>query len=304
MPSVLTHYFFVNDCIDDKYPFLKNEDEIIYAGSQGTDPFYFYGSIIKRLDKKDIYAFASLIHESNPLKLFKHFINEANKLDGVERDFVYSYLFGLMNHYVLDRYTHPFVFYHSGIDDNYLPKHQKYEANIDVLLRLHYRNYISPQGAMKVDYDDIDIISKIYYSYSENNNLSLEENTFTTAYKDMRNTQKVLYSKLGFRKWFFNKFLNKSQANALSLPKRVEGDIDYLNNKKNLWQHPSKNFKMSLSFIELMDLAKKEFNKLGKILLNAYNHLDYEKELENFIDNTNLLGTNVGEKMFYSNPIY
>ena len=79
------------------------------------------------------------------LPLYIHFINEANKLENNYRDFVFSYIFGLLTHYVLDRYTHPFVFYYSGIDKNFLPKHQRYETNIDVLLRLHYRNYIFPQ---------------------------------------------------------------------------------------------------------------------------------------------------------------
>ena len=304
MPSVLAHYFFVNDCINENYPFLENEEKIAYAGSQGTDPFYFYGNLIKRGDKKDIYAFASLIHTENPFSLYKHFIDEANKLDKNHRDFVFSYIFGLLNHYILDRYTHPFVFYYSGIDENYLPKHQKYETNIDVLLRLHYHDYISPQKAMKVDYDDIDMISKIYYSYAQEHNLPLEENTFTTAYKDMRNIQRALYSNLGFKKWFFHTFMKNSRIDNLSMPKRIEDGIDYLNIEKKLWQHPTKNFKMSLSFIDLIDLAKKEFNKLGKIILTAYNHQDYENELKKFIDDINHLGCKIGEKMLYSNPVY
>ena len=61
---------------------------------------------------------------------------------------------------------------------------------------------------------------------------------------------------------------------------------------------------MSLSFIELMDYAKKEFDKLGNILLKAYNHLEYEKELIKFIDNINHSGIIVGDKMLYSNSVY
>lgn len=304
MPSVLAHYFFVNDCINEKYPFLINENEIACLGAQGTDPFYFYGNLFKRGDKDDVYGFASLIHNTNPFSLYKHFIDEANKLNKEQRDFVFSYLFGLLNHYILDRNCHPFVFYYSGIDENFLPKHQKYETNIDVLLRLHYKDYISPKKAMEASINDVDIISKIYYSYSEKHNLSLDESTFTTAYKDMKNIQAALYSKTGIKKWFFHTFLKDSRIDSLSMPKRIEDGIDYLNYNKELWQHPTKNFKMSLSFIELIELAKKEFDKLGKIILNAYNQLDYEKDLEKFIDNINHSGIRVGDTMKYSKPVF
>ena len=61
---------------------------------------------------------------------------------------------------------------------------------------------------------------------------------------------------------------------------------------------------MSLSFLELMDYAKKKFNKIKKILLNAYNHLDYENDLESFINNINHSGIIIGDKMLYSNPVF
>ena len=303
MPSILTHYFFINDCINENYPFLKNEEKIALLGAQGTDPFYFYGNLFKRGDKKEVNDFAAHIHNDNPYNLYVHFINEANKCDKEHRDFLFSYIFGLLNHYVLDRTTHPYVFYHSGIDDGYMKKHQKFETNIDVLIRLHYQNYIKPCNTIKTNIDDVDNLSEIYCSYAKKYDLYLEESTFTKAYKDMFNIQKVLYSRTGFKKWIFHTFLRDSKVDNTSMPKRIEDGIDYLNSNKNLWQHPTKNFKMSLSFFELIDYAKKEFNKLGKILLNAYNNLEYEKDLKKFIDNINHCGITVGDKMIYSNPI-
>ena len=303
MPSILTHYYFINDCINESFPFLKNEERIALLGAQGTDPFYFYGNLLKRSDKKEINGFASLIHNSNPASLYIHFINEANKCDNEHRDFLFSYIFGLLNHYVLDRTTHPYVFYHSGIDEGFMKKHQKFETNIDVLLRLHYNEYIKPCNTIKNDIDDVSEISKIYFSYSNDTNGDLEEDTFIKAYKDMYKIQKVLYSPIGFKKWIFHTFLKNSTVDNTSMPKRITDGIDYLNLEKKLWQHPTKNFKMSLSFIELLDLAKKEFNKLGKIILKAYNKEEYEKELINFINDINHSGIKVNDKMIYSNPI-
>ena len=199
MPSILTHYFFINDCLDN-YDFLLNDKSIALLGAQGTDPFYFYGNLLKHKDKNDINNFASHIHNDNPLNLYIHFINE--------------------------------------------------------------------------------------------------------AYKDMYNIQNILYSKHGFKKWILHTFMKNSQVDNTSMPLKIKDGIDYLNLNKNLWQHPTKNFKMSLSLLELMDYAKKEFNKIKKILLNAYNHLDYENDLESFINNINHSGIIIGDKMLYSNPVF
>lgn len=305
MPSILTHYFFINNCIDNKYTFLNNHKDVALLGAQGTDPFYFYGNLFKHNDTKDVNSFASLIHNDNPFKLYKHFIDEANKLDNTERDFLFSYIYGILNHYVLDRTTHPYVFYFSGIDNDYLKDHQKFETNVDVLLRQHYNNLIAPSDTMKVSDESANKLSKVYYSFNKENNLSLlNENTFFKAYKDMYTIQKTLYSKSGFKKWIFHTFLKDSTVDNMSMPLKVNDNIDYLNLNKSLWQHPNKNFKMSLSFIELMDFAKKEFNKLGNILLKAYNHQNYEKELEKFIDNVNHCGIEVGSKMLYASSVY
>ncbi len=304
MPSVLTHYFFINDCLNENYPFLENEKDIAILGAQGTDPFYFYGGLFKRSNKEEVYSFASLIHNSNPFELFNFFIQEANKIDKEHRDYIYSYLFGLLNHYVLDRNTHPYVFYFSGIQEGFLKKHQKFETNIDVLLRRFYNDYTTPYKAVKTNDIDLGLISNIYYNYSNAHNLDLEEDTFEIARNDMYKIQKVLYSKSGLKKWFFKTFFKNQNPDNLSMPKRVEDNIDYLNLNKNLWQHPARNFKLNYSFLNLIEFAKKDFEKGAKILLKAYNNLDYEKDLKKFINNINHNGLDLDEKMLYENPVY
>lgn len=304
MPSILTHYFFINSCLDSKNEFINKNKQIALLGAQGTDPFYFYGNLFKRKDKKDINSFASFIHNDNPSSLYIHFINEANKLNENDRNFVFSYIYGLLNHYILDRICHPYVFYYSGIEDNFMNNHQKFETNIDVLLRQHFNNYIKPSKTIKNDINSLKILSNIYYTYSINNNLTLKEDTFITAYKDMYKIQNVLYSKYGFKKWIFHTFLKNSQVDNTSMPLKIKDGIDYLNLKKELWQHPTKNFKMSLSFLELLDYAKKELKKLNAIFFQAYNKQDYEKELIKFIDNINHSGIKVGDKMIYSNSVF
>ena len=73
----------------------------MYLGAQGVDPFYYYGNILNRFNKKEVNDFAKYIHTQECLSLYIHFINEANKLSKEHKDLVYSYIYGLLNHYVL-----------------------------------------------------------------------------------------------------------------------------------------------------------------------------------------------------------
>ena len=300
MPSILTHYYFIKDSNKEKFTFLENEEKVMYLGAQGVDPFYYYGNILNRFNKKEVNDFAKYIHTQECLSLYIHFINEANKLSKEHKDLVYSYIYGLLNHYVLDKTTHPYIFYKTGVKGDFMLAHQKFETSIDVYLKAIKNDSIHPKNAIKVDNTALEIISKIYYSYSEKYNLGLEEDTFIKAYKDMYNSQKILYSSNGFKKAFFNTFFKNTKANALSYPKRVNPDIDYLNEKKALWQYPHKNFKCSLSFNELLEFANKDFIKVSDILLDAYNNLDYEDKLNKFINNITHNGTLVNEEMLYS----
>ena len=126
MPSILTHYYFIKDSNKEKFTFLENEEKVMYLGAQGVDPFYYYGNILNRFNKKEVNDFAKYIHTKECLSLYIHFINEANKLSKEHKDLVYSYIYGLLNHYVLDRVTHPFIFYFSGIGEGFMKKHQKF----------------------------------------------------------------------------------------------------------------------------------------------------------------------------------
>ena len=56
--------------------------------------------------------------------------------------------------------------------------------------------------------------------------------------------------------------------------------------------------------MRLILLKKENIYEIKKILLNAYNHLDYENDLESFINNINHSGIIIGDKMLYSNPVF
>ena len=61
MPSILTHYYFIKDTNKENIPFLENEEKVMYLGAQGVDPFYYYGNIINRFNKKEVNDYYSNI---------------------------------------------------------------------------------------------------------------------------------------------------------------------------------------------------------------------------------------------------
>ena len=277
---------------------MKKISKLTKSNIKETTLFFFNKknghNFLKRKDKKEINDFASFIHNDNPCNFFIHFINEANKKDNEERDLLFSYIYGLLNHYVLDRITHPYVFYHSGIDKDFMKKHQKFETNIDVLLRTHFNNFIKPSSTIKVDINDVTKLSLVYSSFDSN----LKDDTFIKAYKDIYNIQNVLYSKHGFKKWIYHTFLRDSTIDNTSMPKKITDGIDYLNTQKKLWQHPTKNFKMSLSFFELLDLSKEEEWASKANIQNYYDAVDQSLDAQIAAQKKYLESKNLSEEEY------
>lgn len=303
MPSSLTHYFFAQKT-SNRLPFIINQ-QIINLGCQGTDPFFFYGTFIKRKNNKDINNFATYIHHCNPFDFFNFFIKEANKQSiKTNKDLIYNYIYGLLNHYCLDRNCHPYVFALTGWGSKqHIIDHQKFEANIDCCLQYKYTNFISPTKTLKNKKDDVLLISNIYDSYSSDNKHYLPK-AFYHSYKDMRFASKILYSHYGIRKWFFNTFIPNSTINAMSTPKKCEKDIDYLNEKRKSWEHPVSKLSSKQSFMDLMIQADEDFNKVLIILEKAYYNKEYKELLKTFINELIHDGIKTYQSMKYFTSVY
>ena len=103
MPSVLTHYGFNKDVLDNKVKFLKGNEDIYLAGAQGPDPFFFYGIVpfLRAKNGSEVRNFGSKLHKMDPAEVFRFFFEYAN--DRKEKDVLYSYILGAGLHYILDR---------------------------------------------------------------------------------------------------------------------------------------------------------------------------------------------------------
>ncbi|MDR0832195.1 MAG: zinc dependent phospholipase C family protein [Bacillales bacterium] len=298
MPSLLTHYNFA------KNKTILPKEKALYRlqllGNQGPDPFFFYGSVGSKNNMTAINSFGSLLHHINPLNLFLFFLDYAQK-DLENKNKILAYLEGLISHYILDRNCHPYVFYRTEQENHKnLIDHQRFEANIDRFYQKENK-HIHPINAIKANKKDVALISKIFFEFAKSINYeNIDENSFLNSYKAMVLAELIIFSFIGIRKCIFNTFLKNSTINAMSTPLKLEGKIDYLNLKKELWQMPNTAKNHYESFPELMQNAEKEYLYVHNLLLKN----DIKKELDLFINNTQHDGIKVGDSITYFNSVY
>lgn len=304
MPSILTHYGFNRDVIED-INFLEDNEDIYYVGAQGPDVFFFCGMVpFSGVDNaKYIRKFGHNLHKKEPTEVFKFFIEYAK--DSKEKDILFSYILGAGLHYILDRKMHPYVFYKTGFSDikkkkrKYFIDHTLFETHIDVLLlNDRYKDYkTTPFESIRCDEDKIEEVSDMYEQLAKKilNKDLIDDDSFEDSYKQMCKIEKILYSKKGIKKWFAKVLVRRTQINTMMHPLTVKDNnkIDYLNLKKNKWYDPSTEKEFDKSIYELLDEAKEEAKEWIKLVVDAYDGklIDLEKFCKGFIYDGRLEGS-------------
>ena len=142
MPSSMTHTYFGRD-VYEKLSFncqnkIKDSLEYYKLFCQGTDPFMFYHFFIGK-KAKEISNIQDRAHKTKTRDFFLTIIKYIYKNKLADNSEVMSYLYGYITHYFLDLYTHPYIYYKTGIfkknDNNtykYNGKHQELEYAIDL----------------------------------------------------------------------------------------------------------------------------------------------------------------------------
>ena len=307
MPSSITHYLFAKTLVNQH---ITHKD-IFFLGSQGPDVFFFYGyhPFIKK-NRRLISGFGTELHDIDLTKAYAFIRNYAEEYPN-HRDLILSYLKGLFSHYVLDRRTHPYIFYSTLFDSHenkpkeYARMHALFETYVDVLYREKY-SYINSTFAMiKCNKEDIKVLSKMYYHLAKElfPFFPLEENSFYKAYKSMAFALKVLYSKKGFKKSFFDSFMKKSLINAMSHPRKLPEEVlklDLLNNNKTYWKNPVTGDRFNSSFEELNELARRDF----ETVILAMDNKDFEAFLSSFVVDTDHRGCPINGRMTFKRNIF
>ena len=265
MPSLLTHYLFYKNI-------NNNNEDIGIIGTQGPDPFFYYGSAISPTKSaRSLRAFGTFLHKQDPAITFKYLLEYILGSNANEKPILTKYLHGMLAHYLLDKNCHPYIFYKSGFvtpnDNNkfkYFKNHANIESGIDVLMMDHFKDNTKTYEALRFNKKDLKIVSKMIYSLGKGcyKNKFIRENSFYKATKSMRFVTKFLYDKSGKKKKFFDKCLSFTPLSPMCEPKLKDIKLDFLNLKHNIFKDCVTNQNpRDCDFYTLFNNAKEEYKK-------------------------------------------
>lgn len=306
MPSSITHFLFAKSVLNNlkqSLPFINGDDyqNIVFVGAQGPDPLFFYGQIpfLKRPRKKEIQQVGSFLHDHKMDQKFIDMIDYANNQEGNQRNVLFSYIFGAMLHYCLDRVAHPFVFYRSGFkineDDqtNYEVHHAMYESYIDTLMQLNFGTKFKSKKVVKANKTMMSLVSVMYAE-----NEKLDRRDFYVAWKDMCMCEKILNDRMGIKRFILKKLHKDSSLQyAMIQPRKNDLKIDFLNLNRKEYLNPQSLEKHEHSFVELFNIALNDSKNVVKIIKKAYNKEDVGEDIVNFCKKITYSGTLEGSKM-------
>ncbi len=308
MPSTVTHSYFAMDVLnklDTKTKiFLENHTNEYKVYAQSMDPFNFY-DILKFYKKKshDIREFTVTFHNNETGKFLVTLTKNIKKYNYQNNPSVIAFLYGLIAHYILDSYAHPFIIYKTGKVEKdqketwkYNAKHHEMEAYIDQVMieeREHikaynYKHYKECLCIKKLDKSLIRLVNEIYediYSFNDFHKY------YWNSIKDMKFIFKYLrYDPLSLMKGLYYIFdfimpKNVLHSKFLSYHYKPKNAEKFLNKEHLTWYNPAdKSIFSNSSFEDIYNDAKKEC--IGIInSVNDYLYKDKEVNLEKLYEN-------------------
>jgi hypothetical protein len=314
MPSILTHHYFANLLIEkykQQWPLLGKHSPLVWLGSQGPDPFFFYGRapFKSRLAKESMNQFGSLLHNQPPHQSIWPLIKHGwygPQADDVSK----AYVLGALTHYVLDRTCHPYVFYRSGFDehgaltDHYNADHAKLEVEMDLALILHLKlssSMYQPKVTLQVDPVSLQSISQLYFQAFPKH---VNHEAYQQAVQDMKATYQFLYH----GSWF-NRLLVILIAGKRSLPFSLihphaislQRTKTVLNLQYKKWRHPVTGIPSTDSVITLIQQSEKMIDNLCKLLKKDRVN---ESMIKTWCEDVDYDGKETGTTMQYFQSLY
>ena len=277
MPSSMTHTYFGLDVYNKLNQNTKNKikDNLEYFKlfCQGSDPFMFYNFMIGR-KTKNIINIQKTMHLTKTQDFFLSTIKHIHKNKLTNNTDAMSYLYGYICHYFLDLYTHPLIYYKSGIyksfDKNtykYNGLHQQIEYGIDLYFikkrttikpnkfKIHKEIFntkkLSPtlKGIIKSSIEDI-------YSIDNANNIYEKSIWYMTNFFRLANYDPYKIKLYIYKLIDFITPQSIIKVKELSFSNQYKDINNWLNLDNNIWYCPwDKTKSFNTSFLDLYDIA-------------------------------------------------
>lgn len=295
MPAILTHYSFALEMLSSCSEVHK---KAIFIGTQGPDPFFFYGQLPwKRRsdDRLDVNAFGSSLHHINIAPIYQTMMKIAS--ESIDKDLYFAYIEGLWLHYCLDRECHAYIFPASGFSDDpieskrYSVLHTYFETMIDSLIGEKEGIYSTrPQKYLSLSNQDLLKISLLWFQTNQEtvHDSSIKERSFYDSLHDYRSVLRLTNTPHYFSKTFIRLLSGKdSLPSAMNIPKHIPSKfktIDFLNVSHSSWPDMVNGKKRTESFDDLMNLAKKDFVYVHSLIQKAKDGENVLNELNLFVN--------------------
>lgn len=276
MPAFSSHYIFAKEMIatvKDISDFEINE-EALFFGAQGPDIFFFH-RVFPWMIGKPLRKSGSLVHRSKPSDIFENMRKYCSKSSN--KSIAFSYVYGFILHYALDRNCHPYVYFleNKMVEINRLTNphtaHNLVEFSMDSYLlnkRMGIKNPEKFDTAETLGCSD-DVICEIgqllSYVVSNVTGTKITPRQVQTALKDLKYIQRLTLDKYAVKRVFLTiietliaPFSKNFKFTAMMRPRDLEKAKKYANIDNKIWQSPYKKDKRNESFEELFEFSKKD----------------------------------------------
>ncbi len=314
MPAINTHYLFAKEHLEkeNKYP------NAFILASQGPDPFFFFGQLPwkrkGRENRLDINKFGTGLHNEDITEIYISMLRYART--SPDKELLFSFIKGFFLHYVLDRNCHPYVYSKTGFSSDPVMKkfysscHTKFESAIDEILGLRDDSWEESVGyCLKIDDKSLMKISKmIYVANSETDKYpSLKEDSYFKSVHDYKATMKFINKPHHFKRFLTKCFGKNSLPYSLNYPRNIEktyGNIDFLNEKHNVWPDPFSGEERRESFLDLEKMAYEDFLKVLPLLEKEISGEDKKEEIRLWVSSLTHNGGKIGVPMKAMAPVF
>ncbi len=318
MPAIYTHYRFsqsVYEKLDKNVKKNITKDQTYYKiFSQSFDNLFYYNFFLFQTENK-YQRLGGVGHTTNVNLYFENIIDFIIENNLESNKILREYLYGSINHYVLDSTIHPYVFYKTGVfrkkekeTFKYNGLHTRLEFMLDAYFykldtNMEYKNYDIAKNLVPRLKFPTELIDSLDYTFLNTFDVENVGRKFEKSYKHCNWIFKyIIYDKFGIKSKLFKfyDFLNNNRGKAYKYNTTYVKNIDesILNLKNKTWCNPlDKSIKSNDSVIDLYEQATiKSVNLITKVNKVLNGKMDKEAFLKELGNNSYRTGLDLNKK--------
>ena len=329
MPDIWTHILCGQDVVASMTEgnwkeILKSREKIFNLGCQGPDIF-LYNDFWPWIKEKRGPNIGRTMHLEKTGDFFIEGTKYLKNMQDKKKDIIdlFVYICGFACHFALDRNAHPYVHYYAGKYDKnrkdtvkYKGYHKRLELMIDTILIMERKNRKVHKLSVRDEIDIGNVVPKnivefYQHAFNELYKIKAQDNLIDNSYRDIHRVLQLVHDPLGIKKVLLNTvdiiIRNDTSYASLTYPRKID-DRDYMNKKRNLWNHPcDKREVYTDSFYDIYDRAVLQSREMIRgIIFFLEGKITLEDLKKLFLNISYSTGKPISEKcqLKYFDPIF